>query len=77
MPPKRTEACGSDRAKQPELERQQAYVALDLREWKQADELTDDVIARSPDDEATLRLARIRDVHKMSELRISGTQDLL
>ncbi|VEI40291.1 Poly-beta-1,6-N-acetyl-D-glucosamine export protein precursor [Citrobacter youngae] len=59
-----------------ELERQQAYVALDLQEWKQADELTDDVIARSPDDEATLRLARIRDVHKMSEVRISGTQGI-
>jgi biofilm PGA synthesis protein PgaA len=59
-----------------ELERQQAYVALDLQEWKQADELTDDVIARSPDDEATLRLARMRDVHKMSEVRISGTQGI-
>ena len=44
------------------------------RNGKQADELTDDVIARSPDDEATLRLARIRDVHKMSEVRISGTR---
>lgn len=59
-----------------ELERQQAYVALDLQEWKQADELTDDVIARSPDDTSTLRLARMRDVHKMSELRISGSQGI-
>ncbi|MCT4703848.1 poly-beta-1,6 N-acetyl-D-glucosamine export porin PgaA [Enterobacteriaceae bacterium H20N1] len=59
-----------------ELERQQAYVALDLQEWKQADELTDDVIARSPDDTDTLRLARIRDVHKMSELRLSGSQGI-
>ncbi len=59
-----------------ELERQQAYVALDLQEWKQADELTDDVIARSPDDEATLRLARMRDVHKMSGSSISGTQGI-
>ncbi|WP_435948181.1 poly-beta-1,6 N-acetyl-D-glucosamine export porin PgaA [Dryocola sp. BD586] len=59
-----------------ELERQQAYVALDLQEWKQADELTDDVIARSPDDTSTLRLSRIRDVHKMSELRISGSQGI-
>ncbi|MGL5602237.1 MAG: poly-beta-1,6 N-acetyl-D-glucosamine export porin PgaA [Silvania sp.] len=59
-----------------ELERQQAYVALDLQEWKQADELTDDVIARSPDDTSTLRLARIRDVHKMAELRINGYQGI-
>jgi len=59
-----------------ELERQQAYVALDLQEWKQADELTNDVITRSPDDTSTLRLARIRDVHKMSELRINGSQGI-
>lgn len=59
-----------------ELERQQAYVALDLQEWKQADELTDDVIARSPDDTSTMRLARIRDIHKMSELRLSGSQGI-
>ncbi|WP_455428159.1 poly-beta-1,6 N-acetyl-D-glucosamine export porin PgaA [Dryocola sp. LX212] len=59
-----------------ELERQQAYVALDLQEWKQADELTDDVLARSPDDTASLRLGRIRDVHKRSELRISGSQGI-
>lgn len=59
-----------------ELERQQAYVAMDLQEWKQADELTDDVIARSPDDTSTLHLARIRAVHKMSELRISGSQGI-
>lgn len=59
-----------------ELERQQAYVALDLQEWKQADELTNDVIARSPDDISTLRLARMRDVHNMSELRISGSQGI-
>ena len=59
-----------------ELERQQAYVALDLQEWNQADELTDNVISRSPDEEETLRLSRVRDVHKMSEVRISGTQGL-
>ncbi|WP_425281613.1 poly-beta-1,6 N-acetyl-D-glucosamine export porin PgaA [Plesiomonas shigelloides] len=55
------------------LERQQAYVALALQEWQQADELTDDVIARSPDDEETRRLARIRDVRNMSELRLNAT----
>ena len=58
------------------LERQQAYVALDLQEWRQVDELTDDILARSPDDTSTVRLARSRDVKKMSELRISGSQGI-
>lgn len=58
------------------LERQQAWTAMDLQEWKQAKELTDDVIARSPDDEATLRIKRIMDVHNKAELRISGSQGI-
>ncbi|WP_318377825.1 poly-beta-1,6 N-acetyl-D-glucosamine export porin PgaA [Enterobacter sp.] len=58
------------------LERQQAWTALDLQEWKQAKELTDDVVARSPDDEATLRLQRIMAVHNKAELRISGSQGI-
>ncbi len=33
-----------------QLERQQAWVALDLREWRQMDLLVDDVVARSPRD---------------------------
>lgn len=71
-----------------ELERQQAYVAIDLQEWQQLDLLTEDVIARAPLDESTKNLARVRDVHHLSELSInagkgvhsdnpvSGTHDL-
>ena len=31
-----------------ELEKQQAYVAMDLQEWRQMDSLADNVIARAP-----------------------------
>lgn len=58
------------------LEHQQAYVALTLQEWKQAEELTDDVMARSPEDEETRRLARMRDVRNMPELRIGATSGI-
>lgn len=54
-----------------QLERQQAWVALDLQEWRQMDLLTDDVIARSPRDLNTQRLARAREIHHFSELRLS------
>ena len=33
-----------------QLERQRAWVALDLQEWRKMDLLTDDVVARSPRD---------------------------
>nr|WP_318381398.1 poly-beta-1,6 N-acetyl-D-glucosamine export porin PgaA [uncultured Enterobacter sp.] len=58
------------------LERQQAYNALELQEWRQAKELTDDVAARSPEDFGTRRLQRLMDVHNKAELRISGTQGI-
>ncbi|OLR21231.1 poly-beta-1,6 N-acetyl-D-glucosamine export porin PgaA [Enterobacter kobei] len=58
------------------LERQQAATALELQEWHQAKELTADVMARSPDDAASLRLKRILDVHEKAELRISGGQGI-
>lgn len=59
-----------------ELERQQAYVALDLQEWRQMELLTDDVVARSAEDPATQRLERVRNVHHKSELRISGSRGI-
>lgn len=71
-----------------ELERQQAYVAMDLHEWQQMEQLTNDVIARTPKDTDSRDLARLRDIHHFSELRlnagkglysdnpISGTHDL-
>lgn len=59
-----------------ELERQQAWTAMELQEWKQADELTKDVITRSPDDAATLQLERLMEVHNKAELRIAGSQGI-
>lgn len=58
------------------LERQQAWTAMELQEWKQADELTKDVITRSPDDAATLQLERLMEVHNKAELRIAGSQGI-
>lgn len=59
-----------------ELERQQAYVAQELHEWRQMDLLTDDVMLRAPLDIGSQRLSRARDVHRMSELRINGQQGI-
>ena len=58
------------------LERQQAWTAMELQEWQQADELTKDVITRSPDDAATLQLERLMEVHNKAELRIAGSQGI-
>ncbi len=38
-----------------ELEKQQAYVAMDLQEWRQMDLLADNVIARAPADRSARR----------------------
>lgn len=59
-----------------DLERQQAYVAMDLQQWRQMDLLTDDVMARTPGDLSSQRLARVRQVHHMSELRINATKGI-
>ncbi|QTF07807.1 poly-beta-1,6 N-acetyl-D-glucosamine export porin PgaA [Brenneria izadpanahii] len=58
------------------LETRQGLAALDLQEWRQADLLTDDVIARYPEDSGVQRLERLRRVHHMAELRISGGQGI-
>ncbi|WP_409418455.1 poly-beta-1,6 N-acetyl-D-glucosamine export porin PgaA [Leclercia sp.] len=58
------------------LERQQAWTAMELQEWQQADELTKDVVTRSPDDAATLQLERLMEVHNKAELRIAGSQGI-
>ncbi len=54
------------------LEVSQAYTAMELQEWRQLDALTDDVVARKPDDGQVKRLQRLRDVHDMAELRIEA-----
>ena len=59
-----------------ELEKQQAYVAMDLQEWRQMDSLADNVIARAPADRSARRLDRLRMVHHMSELRLNAGKGL-
>lgn len=59
-----------------ELEKQQAYVAMDLQEWRQMDLLADNVIARAPADRSARRLDRLRMVHHMSELRLNAGKGL-
>ncbi|HCJ7363958.1 poly-beta-1,6 N-acetyl-D-glucosamine export porin PgaA [Enterobacter hormaechei] len=59
-----------------ELEKQQAYVAMDLQEWRQMDSLADNVIARAPADRSARRLDRLRMVHHMSELRLNAAKGL-
>ncbi|MDU9036451.1 poly-beta-1,6 N-acetyl-D-glucosamine export porin PgaA [Pseudomonas corrugata] len=55
-----------------DLEIAQARAALDLQEWRQLDVLTDDVVARYPENAHVKRLQRLRDVHDMAELRIEA-----
>ena len=59
-----------------ELEKQQAYVAMDLQEWRQMDLLANNVIARAPADRSARRLDRLRMVHPMSELRLNAAKGL-
>lgn len=59
-----------------ELEKQQAYVAMDLQEWRQMDLLANNVIARAPADRNARRLDRLRMVHHMSELRLNAAKGL-
>ena len=59
-----------------ELEKQQAYVAMDLQEWRQMDLLANNVIARAPADRSARRLDRLRMVHHMSELRLKAGKGL-
>lgn len=53
------------------LEVAQAHTAQSLQEWRQFDALTDDVVARFPDNRQVQRLQRQREVHDMAELRVS------
>ncbi|PTT06133.1 poly-beta-1,6 N-acetyl-D-glucosamine export porin PgaA, partial [Pseudomonas sp. HMWF006] len=54
------------------LEVAQARTAMTLQEWRQMDALTDDVVARFPDNRQVQRAAREREVHDMSELRVEA-----
>ncbi|WP_053153439.1 poly-beta-1,6 N-acetyl-D-glucosamine export porin PgaA [Pseudomonas sp. Pf153] len=55
-----------------DLEVAQARTAMELQEWRQLDALTDDVVARYPENAHVKRLQRQRDVHDMAELRVEA-----
>lgn len=54
----------------------QGMTALALQEWRQLDLLADDVIQRYPESLSAQRLDRLRRVHHMAELRVSGYRGL-
>ena len=54
------------------LEYSQAFTALSLREWHQADVLTQDLVQRFPEDFGVQRLTRTNQVAHMAELRLSS-----
>lgn len=58
------------------LEVEQGLTALALQEWRQLQLLADDVIARYPESLQAQRLERLREVHEMAELRLSGYRGL-
>lgn len=54
----------------------QGDTAMDLQEWRQAEELSADTLGRYPENLEAQRLARAWDVHNKAELRISGYRGL-
>lgn len=58
------------------LERQQAYVAQGLQEWRQFDLLVEDVVQRSAPQPATQQLARAHQVENLSEFRLGGRKGI-
>lgn len=58
------------------LEVEQGLAALELQEWRQLDLLADDVIQRYPESLQAQRLQRLRQVHHMAELQVSGYRGL-
>lgn len=58
------------------LEVEQGMTALALQEWHQMQLLADDAITRYPENLRAQRLDRLRNVHEMAELRLSGYRGL-
>ncbi|MBY4895435.1 poly-beta-1,6 N-acetyl-D-glucosamine export porin PgaA [Cupriavidus sp. AU9028] len=58
------------------VEVQQGHAALELQEWRQAQLMRDDTMARFPEDLSAQRLDREWRVHNKSELRIEGYRGL-
>jgi len=57
-----------------EVEAAQADTALALQEWRQAELLHDDVVARAAGEPAVRRLARAWQVHNMAEWRVTANR---
>ncbi|EHK66558.1 outer membrane protein PgaA [Achromobacter arsenitoxydans SY8] len=58
------------------VENGQGFTALDLQEWRQAEALSADTLARSPENLTSRRLAREWQVHQKAELVITGYRGL-
>lgn len=58
------------------VENGQGFTALDLQEWRQTEALSQDTLARAPENLTSRRLAREWEVHNKAELRISGYRGL-
>ncbi|MEO6986553.1 MAG: poly-beta-1,6 N-acetyl-D-glucosamine export porin PgaA, partial [Paralcaligenes sp.] len=59
-----------------DVESEQGLTALSLQEWRQAEQLSRDTLARNPQDAGAKRLARDWEVHNKAELRVSGYRDV-
>jgi biofilm PGA synthesis protein PgaA len=58
------------------VENGQGFSALELQEWRQAEALSQDTLARAPEDLASRRLARQWEVHNKAELQVNGYRGL-
>lgn len=58
------------------VENGQGFTAMDLQEWRQAEQLSRDTLSRYPEHLQTRRLAREWEVHNKPELRVSGYRGL-
>ena len=58
------------------VENGQGFTALALQEWRQAEALSRDTLARAPENLLSRRLAREWAVHNKAELRIGGYRGL-
>jgi len=58
------------------VENAQGNVAMDLQEWRQAEQLSADTIVRYPENKVSQGLARRWALHNKSELRVSGSHGI-
>lgn len=58
------------------VENGQGFTAMDLQEWRQAEELSRDTLSRYPENLQARRLAREWEVHNKPELQVSGYRGL-